>query len=102
MIRKAIAACGLVMAQLAPAPAQDIKGLEICTAEKNMQRRTSCLQSNVEFLQQALTRETRRAQERETAAERELGALKSALSAAQAEIAGLKKAAKPDSKTEKK
>ena len=43
----------------APALAQDIRGLEVCTAEKAMERRTSCLQSNVEFLQQALAKQAR-------------------------------------------
>src|SRR5277367_2546811 len=54
---------GVFVAQhLTSAAAQDIRGLEICTAEKQMERRTGCLQANVEFLQQALTklaRETR-------------------------------------------
>lgn len=27
--------------------AQDVPGIEICTAEKTMERRTSCLQSNI-------------------------------------------------------
>ena len=31
--------------------AQDVPGIEICTVEKTMERRTSCLQSNVDFLQ---------------------------------------------------
>ncbi len=33
------------------AHAQDVPGIEICTVEKTMERRTGCLQSNVEFLQ---------------------------------------------------
>jgi septal ring factor EnvC (AmiA/AmiB activator) len=45
----------------APAVAQDVRGLEVCTAEKDLARRTSCLQANVEFLQQELIKETRRA-----------------------------------------
>ncbi len=32
----------------ADARAQDVPGIEICTVEKTMERRTSCLQSNVE------------------------------------------------------
>ena len=32
------------------AHAQDIPGIEICTAEKAMDRRTSCLQSIIDFL----------------------------------------------------
>jgi len=36
--------------------AQDVPGIEICTVEKAMDRRTSCLQSNVDFLQKTITR----------------------------------------------
>jgi hypothetical protein len=45
------------------ANAQDVRGLEVCTAEKDMARRTSCLQANVEFLQQELTKQARRAEQ---------------------------------------
>ena len=38
------------------ARAQDVPGIEICTVEKTMERRTSCLQSNVNFLQQTITK----------------------------------------------
>ena len=82
----------------AAAQAQDIRGLEVCTAEKAMERRTSCLQSNVEFLQQALTKQAREtkarldAADRETAARtREIAALKAELASLRAEIAALKK-----------
>lgn len=78
--------------------AQDIRGLEICTAEKQMDRRTSCLQSNMQFLQQTLTRVTRESQEKLTAAGRELAAhqadiaaLKAEMAALRAELAALKK-----------
>src|ERR1051325_963251 len=46
-------ACAL---QPARAAAQDVPGIEICTVEKTMERRTSCLQSNVDFLQKTITR----------------------------------------------
>jgi septal ring factor EnvC (AmiA/AmiB activator) len=36
--------------------AQDVPGIEICTVEKTMERRTSCLQSNVDFLQKTIAR----------------------------------------------
>jgi hypothetical protein len=68
---------------LAPAAAQDIRGLEVCTVEKQLERRTSCLQANVEFLQQALNKLSRDADARTSAAERDLAA-------ARAEIAALK------------
>jgi len=67
----------------AAAVAQDVRGLEVCTAEKDMARRTSCLQANVEFLQQELTKQTRRAQDDRAFAVKEITTLK-------AEIVGLK------------
>jgi septal ring factor EnvC (AmiA/AmiB activator) len=89
-----------VLAATAPAAAQDVHGLEVCTAEKNMERRTGCLQSNTEFLQQALGKLTREmhdkinALNRETAAQKaEIAALKAALAKLQHELAELKKPA---------
>jgi hypothetical protein len=67
----------------AGARAQDVRGLEVCTAEKDMARRTSCLQANVEFLQQELTKQTRRAHDDRIAVGKEMTVLK-------AEIVGLK------------
>jgi hypothetical protein len=40
----------------ARATAQDIPGLEVCTTEKQMERRTGCLQGNDQYLQQALSK----------------------------------------------
>ena len=85
------------------ATAQDVRGLEICTAEKQMERRTGCLQSNVEFLQQTLTKTTRETQDKLAASGRDMAAakaeiavLKASLAKMQAELAELKK--KPDTK----
>jgi hypothetical protein len=61
--------------------AQDIRGIEVCTAEKDMTRRTSCLQANVQFLQGALDKVTRDAQDRAAAAGREIAAQKSDIAA---------------------
>ncbi|MGA7790455.1 MAG: hypothetical protein WCA56_20085 [Xanthobacteraceae bacterium] len=72
-----------LLMMLSSAAAQDIRGLEVCTAEKQMERRTGCLQANVEFLQQELTRLTRETQDKMAAASRDLAA-------AQAEITELK------------
>ncbi len=87
-----------VLTAVAQAAAQDVRGLEVCTAEKSMERRTSCLQSNVEFLQQALDKQTRdiqaklNAASREAAAEKaEIAALKSELTKLQRELTELKK-----------
>ena len=54
----------LLVTLLSPAAAQDIRGLEVCTAETQMLRRTGCLQANVEFLQQALIKLARETQDR--------------------------------------
>ena len=79
-----LCATGLVLVMsLSPAAAQDIRGMEVCTAEKQMERRTACLQANVEFLQQALNKLAHDTQEKSAAAARDLAA-------AQAEITALK------------
>ncbi len=67
------------------AMAQDIPGLEICTAEKQMERRTGCLQSNDEFLQRTLSKLAREIEAKVAVATRDLAAAK-------AEIAALKSA----------
>jgi len=90
---------------LTPAVAQDIRGLEVCTAEKQLERRTGCLQSNVEFLQQMLTKLARETQDKISAANRDLAAaraeiamLKSAMAKLDSELAQLKAKAEPSAK----
>ena len=85
--------------------AQDIRGLEVCTAEKQVERRTSCLQSNVEFLQQGIAKLARETQEKITAANRELAsakaeiaALKSKLELLSSELATMRAAGEPKGK----
>src|SRR4051794_33161216 len=75
----------------AAASAQDIRGLEICTAEKVMERRTSCLQSNVEFLQQALAKQARDTQAKLNAAAQESAAHKAEIAALKADLAKLQR-----------
>ena len=79
-------AAALLMAPLSPAAAQDIRGLEVCTAEKQMERRTGCLQANVEFLQQALNKLSRDADARLAAAERDLAAARAEITALKATV----------------
>ncbi|MDF0516034.1 hypothetical protein P0R31_02105 [Bradyrhizobium yuanmingense] len=76
----------LLLATLAPLPvlAQDVPGIEICTVEKTMERRTSCLQSNVDFLQKTITKLALDHQQKLDAAGRQIDALKTT-------IAGLQK-----------
>ena len=59
-----------------PARAQDVPGIEICTVEKTMERRTSCLQSNVDFLQKTINRLTLDHQQKIDAANRQIEGLK--------------------------
>ena len=61
----------------AGARAQDVPGIEICTVEKTMERRTSCLQSNVDFLQKSITKLGADHQQKLDAANRQIDGLKS-------------------------
>ncbi|MET4275347.1 MULTISPECIES: hypothetical protein [unclassified Bradyrhizobium] len=76
----------LLLATLAivPVRAQDVPGIEICTVEKTMERRTSCLQSNVDFLQKTITKLNLDHQQKLDAAGRQIDALKTT-------VAGLQK-----------
>ena len=76
----------------APALAQDVPGIEICTRESRMDRRTGCLQSNVEFLQQVVTKNALDAQQKLSAANRDIAALRELLAAASRDVAALKDA----------
>ena len=58
------------------ATAQDVPGIEICTVEKTMERRTSCLQSNVDFLQKTIARLAADHAHKLDAANRQIEALK--------------------------
>ena len=93
------------MMLLPSAAAQDIRGLEVCTAEKQIERRTGCLQSNVEFLQQAIAKLARETQDKITAASRDLAAaraeiatLKSMIAKLDGELAQMKAKAEPSAK----
>jgi len=59
--------------------AQDVPGIEICTVEKTMERRTSCLQSNVDFLQKTINKLTTDHQQKIDASNRQIEALKGAV-----------------------
>jgi|SRR6516162_100287 seryl-tRNA synthetase len=85
----AIAALTAPMLMQAELRAQDIPGIEICTVEKTMERRTSCLQSNVEFLQRTVTKLASDYQLKLDAANRQIEALKAAAVALQKTVADL-------------
>jgi len=96
MNRTTVAAFALLMASLPAVHAQDVPGIEICTVEKTMERRTSCLQSNVDFLQKTITKLTTDHQQKIDASNRQIDALKNAVISLQkvvSELAAQNKAA---------
>jgi prefoldin subunit 5 len=78
--------------------AQDVPGIEICTVEKTMERRTSCLQSNVDFLQKTITKLGSDHQQKIDAANRQIEALKGAVVGLQKSVDDLKKATEDQKK----
>lgn len=103
---KKLSAAALFALLALPAQAQDIRGMENCGVEKQIDRRTGCLQANVEFLQQEIAKLKREtlAQfatvSREAAsAKAEAATLKAALTKLEADMAQMKaKAAEPAAK----
>ena len=101
-----LAAVAFVLCAAGAGHAQDVRGLEVCTAEKQMERRTSCLQANTEFLQGVIERNARDSRQKLAAAAKELAAarteisgLKAMLSATQTRLDQLEKAASDQAKT---
>lgn len=80
---------GLLSLVASGARAQDVPGIEICTAEKTMERRTGCLQSNVNFLKASLTKASLENQQKLDAANRQIDALKAAVTGLQNAVAQL-------------
>ena len=76
------------------AHAQDVPGIEICTVEKTMERRTSCLQSNVEFLQKTIVKLDLQHQQKLDAANRQIESLKASLALLQKAVEELQAAQK--------
>jgi prefoldin subunit 5 len=78
----------------AAARAQDVPGIEICTVEKTMERRTSCLQSNVDFLQKTIAKLALEQQQKLEAANRQIEGLKATIVALQKTLDELQAAQK--------
>lgn len=74
------------------AHAQDVPGIEICTVEKTMERRTSCLQSNVDFLQKTISKLTTDHQQKLDAANRQIASLQNAVASLQKLVTDLQAA----------
>src|SRR3954447_19681752 len=99
MITRLVLAIGLLPAcwavGAAPAAAQDVPGIEICTVEKIMERRTSCLQSNVDFLQKTITKLAIDHQQKIDAANRQIEASKATIAGLQKRLDELQPQKKP-------
>src|SRR3979409_794065 len=86
----------------AAARAQDVPGIEICTVEKTMERRTSCLQSNVDFLQKTTKKLSVDHQQKRDATNRQIEGLKSAVVGLQKTVEELQVAQKKMVEDQKK
>jgi hypothetical protein len=89
MLKTAALALGLGLAGVAAATAQDIAGVEDCTKTTGLDKRTGCLQANVNFLQQLVTKNTLEARARLNAANAEIAALKTEIVGLKAAVASL-------------
>ena len=94
MLCRIVAVCFAMLPLVAhtQARAQDVPGIEICTVEKTMERRTSCLQSNVDFLQKTITKLNLDNPQKIDAANRQIDALKVTLVGLQKTIGDLQAA----------
>ena len=99
VVSTALAATPLTSAD---ALAQDVPGIEICTVEKTMERRTSCLQSNVDFLQKTITKLGADHQQKLDAANRQIDGLKSTVIGLQKIVDDLQAAQKKAAGDQKK
>ena len=84
------------------AVAQDVPGIEICTVEKTMERRTSCLQSNVDFLQKTMAKLAGDHQQKLDAANRQIEALKATVASLQKTVDDLQAVQKRTAEDQKK
>jgi uncharacterized protein HemX len=101
MIDRMLLAVSLVLVSCAliagSAGAQDVPGIEICTVEKTMERRTSCLQSNVDFLQKTITKLGIDHQQKLDAAKAQIEGLKTTVIGLQKSVEELQAAQKKQS-----
>jgi len=80
--------------------AQDMPGIEICTVEKTMERRTGCLQSNIDFLKRTMTQSALDQQQKLDTANRAIVALQAQVKSLQETVAALAKPAAQAKPTE--
>jgi hypothetical protein len=104
MVRLAVLSLSLIVVAAAAAQAQDIAGIEDCTKTSGLDKRTGCLQSNVNFLQRLVTKNALESFQKLNAANAEIVALKATVSGLQKTVEQLQAAQKAagDKKPESK
>jgi len=80
----------LLVALGGAARAQDVQGIELCTREASMERRTGCLQSNTQYLQGVIAKNAAEARQKLGAAAGEIGTLKGEVAGLRGEVTTLK------------
>lgn len=94
MLKIAVLCCGAMMITVDHAQAQDIAGVEDCTKTSGLDKRTGCLQSNVNFLQQLVTKSAADARQKIEALTQEMIVLKSKVISLQSLVEQLQAAQK--------
>ena len=94
MVRLAVLSLSLIVIAAAAAQAQDIAGIEDCTKTSGLDKRTGCLQSNVNFLQRLVNKNALESWQKLNAANAEIVALKAAVSGLQKTVEQLQAAQK--------
>jgi hypothetical protein len=104
MVRIAVLGLSLIVVGVEAGCAQDIAGIEDCTKTSGLDKRTGCLQSNVNFLQRLVSKNARDAQNKLDDAASEIVALKTAVTRLQRTVEQLQAAQKAaaDKKPESK
>ena len=97
-----IASVVMAPSMLTSVRAQDVPGIEICTVEKTMERRTSCLQSNVDFLHKTIAKLAADHQQKLDAANRQIEALKTSVVSLQKIVDDLQAASRKAAEDAKK
>ena len=83
MVRIALLSLSLIVVGVDAGRAQDIAGVEDCTKTSGLDKRTGCLQSNVNFLQRLVIKNALEARHKLDEAAAEIVTLKSAVTSLQ-------------------
>ena len=94
MVRIAFLGLGLIALGIDTGRAQDIAGIEDCTKTTGLDKRTGCLQSNVNFLQRLLMKNAVEAEQKLKATEAEIMALRGTVTSLQKTVEQLQAAQK--------